>query len=156
MKLRIHHFFDMIRDIGSGKPFVPHPYQHSYHIAAQEILADPHLPIEIVAVPDSACSGCIHLVNSSCDDVITHRADFVSKEEFNNHLDRRIMKICEIRAPGIYTPWELCRLAGKYLESIYYIYEGNDESHTRERKKNVQRGLKLYAELHSLERGDVL
>lgn len=152
MKLRIHHFFDIVRDFGSGKTFSPHPYQHAYHLVAREIWANPHLPLDLVVSADAVCNGCIHLVDSSCDDVITHRTDFRSKEAFNNHLDHRIMKICGLQTSVCYTPEDLCRYAGKYIENMDYIYEGNDEAHTRERKNNVIKGLELYVCRHQLKK----
>jgi hypothetical protein len=150
MKLRIHHFFDILRDFGSGKTLSPHPYQHAYHLVAREIWNNPQLPIELVIASDAVCLGCIHLVDSTCDDVITHRADFSSKEEFNNHLDRRIMKTCGMHFSEHYTPEDLCKRAEKYLENIFFIYEGNDEEHTRERKRNVLIGVKLYSARHGI------
>ncbi|MDD2382354.1 MAG: hypothetical protein WCY58_03020 [Mariniphaga sp.] len=150
MKIRIHHFFDMVRDFGSGKTFLPHPYQHAYHLVAKEIWSNPHVHLNLVVASDAVCFGCLHQKNSSCDDIITHRKDFTSKEAFNNYLDKRIMKVCGIQNSDAYTPEELCRFAGKYLENIFFIYEGNDEEHTRERKKNVMKGLSLYAQKHRL------
>uniref|UniRef100_UPI003216DF0A hypothetical protein n=1 Tax=uncultured Draconibacterium sp. TaxID=1573823 RepID=UPI003216DF0A len=148
MKLRIHHFFDIIRDLGSGKEITPHPYGHAYHTVAEKILNEPGLEYKLVECSDAICSGCTHLVNGICDDVITHRSDFESKEAFNNHLDNRIMSVCGFLENKTYSPRLLCKLAQRYLDNIGYIYEGNDELHTKARKASVEKGLRFYAEKH--------
>lgn len=150
MKLRIHHFFDMIRDIGAGKDFGPHPYQHSYHKIAGLILADPNFEIEIIVGSDAVCEGCIHLTDGFCDDTISHRLDFTSKETFNNHLDARIIDICQIDVSKKYSPKLLVNLADRYIRNIGFIYKGNDEEHTEQRKQNVIRGLELYSAKHNI------
>lgn len=151
MKLRIHHFFDIIRDIGSKKEINPHPYLHSYHKVAKEILENPNLKLEIVVASDAVCSGCIHLVHSKCDDIITHRTDFRGKEDFNNYLDNRMVEICRIKTSDSFSPRELCQFAKRYIENIFYIYEGNDTHHTLIRKMNVLEGLRVYSRKHGFE-----
>jgi hypothetical protein len=89
MKIRIHHFFDMIRDFGIGKEILPHPNLHSYHQVARIILENPGTELELVVGADAVCQNCIHLKNGVCTDSITHRSDFTEKEAFNNHLDRK-------------------------------------------------------------------
>lgn len=150
MKLRIHHFFDMIRDFGIGKQFDPHLYQHSYHKIAELIWADPDLEIEIIVGSDAVCEGCIHLTDGFCDDAISHRLDFTSKEAFNNHLDARIIDVCEIDVSKKYSPKLLLNLADCYIHNISFIYEGNDVEHTEQRKQNVIRGLEYYLAKHNL------
>ncbi|WP_321372698.1 hypothetical protein [uncultured Draconibacterium sp.] len=98
MKIRIHHFFDIIRDFGSGKEITPHPHGHSYHRIAKLIDNDATIEMELLIASDAICEGCSHLVNGICDDIITHRTDFSGKEDFNNHLDVRIMEVCGLKA----------------------------------------------------------
>lgn len=151
MKIRIHHFFDIIRDFGSNKEIVAHPYLHSYHRVAEEIRENPNVEFEIVVESDQVCNNCVHLTKSACDHLITHRADFIKKEDFNNHLDTRIMEICGIQKSEKYAPKLLCELANKYIENIQFIYNGNDFEHTQQRQKNVILGLKYYSEKHSFQ-----
>ncbi|MDD4107256.1 MAG: hypothetical protein PHH93_00880 [Prolixibacteraceae bacterium] len=150
MKLRIHHFFDIIRDLGNNKEFVMHPYMHSYHIVAEKIIENPYLELKMVTGADAVCNGCIHLRDSRCDDTITHRSDFSGKEDFNNYLDRRIMNICKVRESDIITPAVLCRISDIYINNIFYIYQGNDPEHTLQRKNSVIRGIRVYMEMHQL------
>lgn len=148
MKIKIHHFFDIIRDFGIGKSIGPHPYRHSYHKVAQAILQNQETEVEIVVHSDDVCEGCIHLVGTSCNDIITHREDFALKEKFNRYLDARIIEICEIDVLKRYTVKSLLQFSDKYIENIEYIYEGNDARHTAKRKENVLKGLKVYASKH--------
>ena len=151
MKIRIHHFFDIIRDFGSGKTIVPHLYLHAYHKVAEQIRKNSNIEFEIVVESDAVCIGCVHLEKSICDDIISHRKDFVLKEEFNNYLDNRIIDICGIQLLEKYSPKLLCEVALKYIDNIEFIYDGNDKEHTLLRKENVIRGLKYYSEKHGFE-----
>jgi hypothetical protein len=149
MKLRIHHFFDIIRDFGSGKEIKPHPFGHSYHAVAKLIREDATIAFQLIIESDEICKGCSHLIDGVvCDDVVSHRPDFEGKEAFNNYLDNRIMEVCGVELSKKYSPILLCGLADKYLENIKFIYEGNDLEHTEARKKNVILGLKYYSEKH--------
>ncbi len=144
MKIRIHHFFDIIRDIGIGKEIHPHPYGHSYHKVAKTILQNPETEVEIVIGADQVCKGCVHLTGTSCNDSISHRKDFTSKEKFNDYLDSRIIEICKIDISKTYTIKSLLHFLKKYLENIELIYEGNDDKHTEKRKENVLIGGEVY------------
>ena len=144
IKLRIHHFFDIIRDLGIGKDINPHPYRHSYHKVAQTIWLHPETEVEIVVGSDQVCEGCIHLVGNSCNDIITHRKDFTLKEKFNNHLDSKIIDVCEIDVSNKYTLKSLLQFSDRYVENIEFIYAGNDEQHTAMRKDNVLKGVEVY------------
>lgn len=145
MKIKIHHFFDIIRDFGSGKEFNPHSYQHSYHKVAKTIWQNPNTEFEIVVGTDETCKGCIHLIGNSCNDIITHRKDFSLKEPFNNYLDNRIIEVCGIDISKKYTASSLLQFSEKYIENIEFIYEGNDQQHTAKRRENVVAGLKIYS-----------
>lgn len=149
MQLRIHHFFDIIRDFGKGKPIVPHPYFHSYHLVAEEIRNNPCLPIKLVLSCDAICKGCLQISDNHCLDTISHRRDFTLKEDFNNFIDLRIMEVCKLSCERIYTPLELCQSGEDYLKNAEYIYEGNDAAHTVQRKLLVNRGLDYYLNLHA-------
>jgi len=142
MKIRIHHFYDIIRDFGSGKEIKPHLYKHSYHKVAELIKSNPDLKIEIVIGADAVCNGCIHLNNGLCDDIIAYRKDFTSKEKFNNYLDQKILKVCSIKQGESISLAELFEKAQLYLKNIYWIYDGNDLENTKKRKENLIKGIK--------------
>ncbi len=150
MNLRIHHFFDIIRDFGRGNEIIPHTYGHSYHLVADKIWNNPKLQIKIVVQADAVCVQCSQLKSNHCIDTINHRKDYTSKEEFNNYLDKRILDRIFIREGETRTPEELCMAAKHYLEYIDWIYEGNDKENTKERKSAVVSELKCYQEKHTL------
>jgi hypothetical protein len=143
MKLRIHHFFDIIRDFGKKDDFKPHHYSHSYHLVANKIMVNPHLEIEIIRKCDDVCEGCIHNKDLHCNDSI-HRSDFPGKEKFNDYIDSRIMLKCNIADDYILTPLEILHKAQNYIDHIEWIYEGNDPQATLERKINLQKGISAY------------
>jgi len=151
VKLRIHHFFDIIRDFGRKVELKPHPYGHSYHKVAKAIWNYPYLKIRIVAESDDICVGCIHLKDNSCDDLISFRKDFRHKEKFNDFIDRKIMKACLINNDEVLNPVQLCTKTRLYLANILWIYDGNDLEHTLSRKESIIRGLKEYSEKHGLD-----
>jgi hypothetical protein len=150
LDLRIHHFFDIIRDFGAGKEIKPHPHDHSLHKIAALIKKDPYVKFRLVIKCDAACRECIHMVNGHCEDIITYRKDFTSKEEFNNFIDKRIMGKYGLNMGDITTPILLIKKAQAYLDNIFFIYDGNDIENTKRRKKNVIRGIKLYTQWHKL------
>ena len=142
--LRIHHFYDIIRDFGRNTGFRPHPYGHSYHKIAEAVWNNPNLYIKIISEADDTCTGCMHLKGKSCNDFIYHREDFRSKEKFNDHIDGKIMKVCSINENDVFSVTELCRKARLYLDNIIWIYEGNDPDHTESRKLSVINGLEKF------------
>jgi hypothetical protein len=144
MKLQIHHFYDIMRDFGSGKSFEPHDYGHSYHKIANLIQQDPKIEIEIVLGCDEVCAGCKNLKNGHCLDAISHRPDFREKEMFNDHINARTMKVCGIKVGDRVTPLELCEKARLYLKNIEWIYEVNEGGNTQKRKEHVMAGIKKY------------
>ncbi len=147
MKLRIHHFYDMIRDYGINQPITAHPYGHSYHKIAKLILINPNDTIELVLSCDAICKGCSRLEDDHCLDAIDHRADFISKESFNNHIDERIMKACGLKIGDKVTPEVLIEKTNSYLDKIEWVYKGNDKEHTANRKKYLIKGIEKYRSL---------
>ena len=141
MELRIHHIFDIIRDIGKNKILEKHEYCHSYHIIANKILNKEFETIKIIVKNDDVCRGFVKLYDEKCIDIIDHRKVYLKKEEFNNFLDNKIIKVLKIKNGDTYTFKEILQLTEEYVKNIEYIYKGNDIIHTNERKKNVEKGL---------------
>jgi len=88
MRLRPHHLLDIITQYGAGVPFQPHPYGHAVHSVAATVLADPDVTIEFVVGADDVCR---HLIAGHCDDVLTHLDPPLSKQDYNDDLDRRVL-----------------------------------------------------------------
>ena len=143
LNIRIHHFFDILRDYGSGKELAPHPYGHSYHITGKQIYNNEISEMKLIIENDVICSSCSKLSVGHCVDTIDHRRDFTSKEEFNNYLDARIMKTMNLQNNQIVSLKELLSLSYLYLDAIETIYKGNDPEHTLVRKGNVEKGIRM-------------
>ncbi len=149
--IRIHHFFDILRDFGLKKDFDLDPvYLHSYHIIANGIRKNARAPFKIVIGADSICEGCIHLKQGLCRDKII-KPGFLLKNDYNNYLDLKILRKMNICENEITTPLELCRNAWKYIDHIFSIYDLNDPEYTFKRKKGVLLGLDYYRKLHGFE-----
>ncbi|MGD1815774.1 MAG: DUF1284 domain-containing protein [Pleomorphochaeta sp.] len=143
INIRIHHFFDIIRDYGSGKIIQPHPYGHSLHLISQKITSGEIKEMRLVIECDAICENCNKLFDNHCIDTISHRKDFKSKEQFNNYLDNRIMETLGLKKGQTITCAELINLSTLYLDNIDYIYLGNDTEHTKNRAANVKKGISL-------------
>ena len=140
--LRIHHFFDIIRDYGSVKLLQEHVYGHSYHLIGNEIFENRIKKIRLVIKNDDICERCKYLSFGECTDTIQHRSDFKCKEEFNNYLDTKIMNCMGYKEGQIVEINDIIDQSDKYLDSIFDIYAGNDIRHTEQRKQNVSSGIK--------------
>lgn len=140
--LRIHHFFDIIRDYGSGKLLEEHSYEHSYHLVGNEIFENRLTKIRLVIKNDDICEGCKYLSLGECTDTIHHRSDFKYKQEFNNYLDIKIMNCMGYKENQIVEIKEIIDNSQKYLDSIFEIYNGNDIHNTERRKQNVSSGIR--------------
>jgi hypothetical protein len=126
------------------------PYKHSLPKVARLINANPNIRIKIVLGCDSICQGCIHNKKSHCDDLITNRKDFTSKEKLNNFIDRKIAKKCSIKIGSVYSAAQLCQKGHLYLDNIEFIYYGNKTADIKKRKENVIKGLSYYSQKHNL------
>ena len=133
-ELRIHHFFDIIRDYGAGKTLCEHDYRHSYHLIGNEIYANRIDSIRLIVKNDDICRNCIMLRDGSCIDTITHRTDFTSKESFNNHLDKRIMERLGYTEGQVVPVTELIKNSYKYLYYIFSDLRGKRSGSYRKKK----------------------
>jgi len=147
--LRIHHFFDMIRDYGNDTVLEAHPFGHSYHIVGNDIFNNKIVRIKLTTENDDVCRNCVHLKGGKCRDVISHRSDFKNKEDFNTHIDNRIMKLMGYRDGQVLSVSDILSHADCYIANIFEIYDGNDTGHTELRKRSVEKGVQKKSENQS-------
>jgi hypothetical protein len=146
MIIRIHHFFDIIRDLRTGdKIMADTNYRHSYHSIANTLRDSPDIKMKIVVGLDSVCDGCIHNMEGKCDDPLTIKKGFTMKHDYNNWLDKRILEKFNLSDGKIVTPVKLCKSAHKYIDNIYQIYELDTKEEIDTRKKEFIEGLKYYS-----------
>ncbi len=95
--LRPHHLIDIIRNIGQGRPVLPHPYGHAQHFITAAILENPQTKVEFIVGADDLCKPCIHLNSEGlCDDILPQLKERTLKQEYNDDLDRRILAFLEL------------------------------------------------------------
>lgn len=140
MRARPHHLIDIISQIGAGAEFAPHAYGHAVHIVAQRVLEDPDLTVAFVVGADDICEPCVHLVDGWCDDVLSQLDPPVSKQDYNDDLDRRLLEFLGIAEGEAMTFRD-------YLTRIRENFDGIEEicSHPGEdptsRRNRLNRGL---------------
>jgi hypothetical protein len=89
--LRPHHLLDILRDYGYGIRYEPHEYGHALHTVAGKIFTDPDREIVLVVAADDVCRPCRHLrPGGQCDDTMEKDGIPVSKQAYNDALDRRL------------------------------------------------------------------
>lgn len=118
MKLRPHHLLDIVTSYGVGDEFVPSPYGHAVHTCADIVLDEPETLIRLVAAADFICEPCIHLVNGRCEDVVGGLNPPVSKQEYNDRLDRRLLEYMELDEGATMTVREFLQMACLSLEKL--------------------------------------
>lgn len=145
MTIRIHHFFDIIRDLRTGETLSADThYKHSYHSVANILRDSPGTKMKITAGIDSVCDGCIHNKYGKCDDPLNRKTGFTMKHDYNNYLDKRILSTLNWSEGDIVTPRKICKSADKYIDNIYRIYEIDNPEDIGSRKMRFIEGLKFY------------
>lgn len=91
MRARPHHLIDIVCRYGAGTQFRPHAYGHAVPSVAERVIADPEVLIEFGIGADDICAPCVHLVEGRCDDIVSSLDPPVSKQEYNDALDRRLL-----------------------------------------------------------------
>lgn len=93
MELRPHHVLDIVSAHGHDAEFKAHPYGHAVHSVAEALLNDPGLEIEFIVGADEICTPCVHLqADGQCDDMLNNLDPPVSKQTYNDCLDRRLFE----------------------------------------------------------------
>jgi hypothetical protein len=136
MELRPHHLLDILRDYGLGSKFEPSPYGHAVHTVAQDILADTSITVKFVVGADEICRPCKHLQpNGKCNDVL-RLSPPVSKQQYNDELDRQLLEYLELPEDMVITVREYFELVNRHTPGIEEIC-----THPREDRKRRLAGL---------------
>ncbi len=121
MRIRPHHLLDIVTEFGAGLPFKPASYGHAYHTVAETVIADPDVRIEFVVDADDICSPCKHLVDGRCDDVLTQLDPPMSKLEYNDNVDRRLLEYLGMAEGVVMTFREYLQIVREHLDGIEMI-----------------------------------
>lgn len=91
MRARPHHLIDIIVQYGAGQPFAPSDYGHAVHTVAAQVIAHPETAISFGVGADDICAPCKHLVAGRCDDVLGQLDPPLSKHDYNDALDEKLL-----------------------------------------------------------------
>lgn len=119
MKLRPHHLLDIISGYGNGVEFKPHPYGHAVHIVAKAVLSNMELKAQFIIGADEICRPCKHLQpDGLCDDVLHQLDPPISKQEYNDDLDRRLFVYLNLSLGVVMTIREFLEVISKKVPGI--------------------------------------
>jgi len=125
LRIKPHHFVDILTSLGQGRPFEPHPLGHAVHLVAGCLLAERDTMLQMEFGADEICGPCRHNKDGWCVDTIDtswRPAAPSCKREWNLLLDERWSRRLSLSAGERLTAREFCRrLAGKAanLAEIY-------------------------------------
>jgi len=141
MKLRPHHVLDIVSGYGQDVEFKPHPYGHAVHTVARSILSNVDLEFEFAVGADEICQPCTHLrPDGQCDDVLHQLEPPISKQKYNDDLDRRLLDYLGLTPAKAITIREYLEVVAKSLPGVEKIctHPGEDQE---ARRRGLQRGL---------------
>jgi len=144
IRIKPHHFVDIITAFGEGRPFEPHPYGHAVHTVAGRILADPDVALEMELGADDICAPCVHNIAGVCDDTIdtSYRPEAPSsKRQWNLLLDRRWCERLGLSPQQRLTARDLCRLLRDSAGDITDIYREIPPDRTAQRAARLAAGI---------------
>jgi hypothetical protein len=141
MKLRPHHILDIISGYGHAAEFKPHPYGHAVHSVAQAILSDTELKVEFIVGADEICQPCRHLTSDGLCEGVLHQLDPpLSKQEYNDTLDRRLFDYLGFAPGTVMTIRQYLKIVDKKVPGIEEICTHPKEDQ-RQRLDGLIRGL---------------
>ncbi len=139
LELRPHHILDIVRNVGNGRAIAPHEYGHNLHLVTESIVANVDQPCALVGRNDDICGPCAMLsADRSCRDVLRQLAEPVSKQDYNDALDRRIFCYLSLEPGAVLSVRAFLELARADIDGIVRIC-----THPKEDPESRKRGLIL-------------
>jgi hypothetical protein len=145
IRIKPHHFLDLLRDLGAGATFTSPPgYGHAVPQVAEALQADPDVLIQFTAGIDDICAPCAHNVGGRCDDLLTRYDPPVSKDAYNRRLDARWYERLGIGEGDRMPARDFCLLAREKMGDLRTIYLERDEADTLERREKLLTGIEVF------------
>ncbi len=147
IRIKPHHFVDIITSYGRGEKFEPHPYGHAVHTVAERILSHRDITLVMELGADDICKPCKHNVNGRCDDVIdtSYRPNAPpGKQDWNLLIDRRWCERLTLSAGDRLTARQFCERLRDQAGDITDIYREIPAEMTAERAKALQAGVRRF------------
>ncbi len=119
LRLRPHHILDIIRNIGHERPPVPHEYGHLVHTITLRMLEDVDVECRLVVANDDICGPCRMLKSDgSCADVLAQLDEPISKQAYNDELDRRLLDFLGIGENEVLVLRDYLAMVAKRLDEV--------------------------------------
>ena len=147
IRIKPHHFIDIVTRVGEGGAFQPHPYGHAVHTVAARILADADVMLEMELGADDICAPCVHNVDGLCDDRIdtSYRPQAPPlKREWNLRIDRRWCDRLGLRPGERLTARAFCERLRDRAGDITDIYREEPPDRTADRARKLSAGVEEF------------
>ncbi len=107
------------------------------HLVAKAVLADVNRKVQFVVGADDICKPCKHLqANGLCDDVVDSVSPPISKQKYNDQLDRRLLKVLDFDEGSVMTVRQYLQIVGRKLPGLEKVC-----SHPKEDQQQRLKGL---------------
>ena len=137
LNLRPHHILDIVRNIGNDRPIVPHEYGHLVHKITLEIISNIDVQCKLVISNDDICGPCKMLtIEKECLDVLHQLDPPISKQTYNDDLDRKIMTFLSLKQNTVLTIRQYLTKVKNNMDDIVNIC-----THPKEDKGSRKTGL---------------
>ncbi len=152
IRIKPHHFLDIVRDFGAGVEFEPSPYGHALHLVAEKVLAHRQTMLRLVLGIDDICEPCKHHIDGHCVDTTTTTGEVTSKEQWNLTIDTRLLQRLGLEEGARIRADHFCRLTRERLYPagqvegalIFDIWREAPREKTESRATYVLHGIALY------------
>ncbi len=147
IRIKPHHFVDIITRYGEGGAFGPHAYGHALHTVAERVLSDRDVTLVLEFGADDICAPCAHNVDGLCNDTIdtSFRPEAPSlKREWNLLLDERWCGRLHLRAGDRLTARRFCELLRERSGEIADIYREIPADRTAARAARLAAGVEKF------------
>ena len=144
IRVKPHHFVDILTRFGAGEPFTPHPYGHAFHSVAERIIDDRDVTLQLDFGADDICDPCIHNVEGVCDDTIDTRyrpEAPAEKTAWNLLLDKRWCERLGLTEGGRLTARDLAERIRERAGDITDIYREIPADRTAARARKLEAGV---------------
>jgi hypothetical protein len=122
LHLRPHHLIDIIRNIGQGRPVIPHAYGHAQHTITWAMMEGEINEIRLTIGSDDLCQPCIHLSPEGlCKDILPQLEYTLGKQQYNDELDRQVLAFLCLEDGAVIRLADFLNLMEDQLEELTAI-----------------------------------
>ena len=150
--IKPHHLLDIFKLYGKGiENFVPDKnYNHNFYFIGNAVIRNEVNKICFTYSYDDICKPCYHLKNSVCSDYFSADGVDINKNEYNEKLDIRLMKLLNLKFDEIYEFKDIIELFNsevslKLINLAWYSSNQDDNKIRYElTKKGIENFLSKY------------